>query len=70
MVRVNKKDLPWWQRLLVTLKIWQPPHRTKHHELRDLPAPAPAPITGAHGNRVDSTTRSRLVPQRHDDTQG
>lgn len=67
MVRINKKDLPWWQRLLITMKIYNPPHRTKHHELRDLPAPTPAPVTGAHGNRVVSSERPRLVPQRKDE---
>lgn len=66
MVRVTKKDLKWWQRPLVTLKIWQPPHRTLHHQLRDKPAPPPPPVTGAHGNRVVSADRPRLVPQRED----
>lgn len=64
MARIAKKDLPWWQRLLVTAKVWAPPHRTRHHELRDMPAPPPPPVTGAHGNRVDATERPRLVPQR------
>lgn len=66
MARIAKKDLPWWQRLLVTAKVWTPPHRTRHHELRDLPAPTPPPVTGAYGNTVVTGGTGRLVPQRKD----
>lgn len=62
----TRQDLAWWQKLLVFLKMWRPPHRTLHHELRDAEPPKMPPVTGAHGNRVDLTTRRRLVPQRAD----
>lgn len=57
------RDLTWWQQLLVKIKLWQPPHRTLHHTLRDLPAPPPPPVTGAYGNRVVREPKKRLVPQ-------
>lgn len=60
----SDRRLAWWQKILVALKIWAPPHRTRHHELRDMPRPTPPPVTGAHGNRVVSPDRPRLVPQR------
>lgn len=62
----TRQDLAWWQKLLVTLKLWRPTYVTKHTRLRDLPAPVPPPVTGAYGNRVDSTKRRRLVPQSSD----
>lgn len=62
----TQQDLAWWQKLLVALKLWRPTYITKHHHLRDLEAPTPPPVTGAHGNRVDSTKRRRLVPQAGD----
>ncbi len=60
------RNLEWWQKLLVALKLWQPPHRTKHHEVRDMERPVPPPVTGAYGNTVVSKDRPRLVPQRDD----
>lgn len=66
MVTRPEQNLTWWQKLLVKAKIWQPPHRTLHHVIRDMERPAPPPVTGAYGNRVD-TTKRRLVPQRNDD---
>lgn len=62
----TRQDLAWWQKLLVFLKLWRPTYITHHHEVRDLPAPVPPPVTGAYGNRVDTSTRRRLVPQRED----
>lgn len=62
----TRQDLAWWQKLLVAMNLWRPPHRTLHHEVRDMPRPVPPPVTGAHGNRVVSTSRRRLVPQRDD----
>lgn len=62
----TRQDLAWWQKLLVTAKLWRPPHRTLHHELRDMERPVPPPVTGAHGNRVVTATRRRLVPQSDD----
>lgn len=66
MPRPDTTGLPWWQKLLVALKIWYPRHRTVHHELRDLERPTPPPVTGAYGNRVVTAERQRLVPQRDD----
>lgn len=63
----TRSDLAWWQKLLVTFKLWRPPHRTLHHEVRDMERPPVPPVTGAHGNRLDVTRRRRLVPQRGDD---
>ncbi len=60
------RNLEWWQKLLVALKLWQPPHRTKHHEVRDMERPVPPPVTGDYGNRVVTSERPRLVPQRAD----
>jgi hypothetical protein len=60
-------DLAWWQKPLVALKLWRPPHRTQHHERKVMERPAVPPVTGAHGNRIDLRTRRRLVPQRQDD---
>lgn len=61
-------DMPWWQKLLMLLKIWRPPHRTRHHDVREMPAPEPPPVTGAYGNEVVSDTPKRRVPQRKDVT--
>lgn len=47
-------------------EIWQPPHRTLHHVIRDMERPVPPPVTGAYGNRVE-TKKRRLVPQRGDE---
>lgn len=62
----GKSELAWWQRLLVMLKVWQPPHRTLHHKVREMERPAPPPVTGAYGNLVVTPPRPRLVPQRDD----
>lgn len=66
MPRPPQPDLLWWQKALVMAKVWRPPHRTMHHVVRDLPRPPVPPVTGAHGNRVVSQERPRLVPQRKD----
>lgn len=66
MARHRNADLVWWQKILVALKLWRPPHRTLHHELRDLPPPPVPPVTGAYGNEVVTAERPRLVPQRDD----
>lgn len=65
--RPDTTGLPWWQKLLVALKLWYPPHKTLHHQLRDMPAPEPPPVTGAYGNRVVTAERRRIVPQRDDE---
>lgn len=65
MVTRPERNLTWWQKLLVKAKIWQPPHRTLHHVIRDMERPVPPPVTGAYGNRVE-TKKRRLVPQRGD----
>lgn len=62
----GSSELAWWQRLLMMLKVWRPPHRTLHHKVRDMPRPAPPPVTGAYGNTVVTPQRPRLVPQRDD----
>ena len=62
----TRQDLAWWQKLLVFIKLWRPPHRTMHHEVKDMERPVLPPVTGAHGNRVDTRVRRSLVPQRHD----
>ncbi len=59
-------DLAWWQKLLVKAKVWEPPHRTMHHVVRDMERPVPPPVTGAYGNKVVSPDRPRRVPQRDD----
>lgn len=66
MVTRPKQEFAWWQKALIKAKIWQPPHRTLHHVVRDMERPVPPPVTGAHGNRLVTATR-RLVPQRGDD---
>ncbi|HKJ10973.1 MAG TPA: hypothetical protein VJ976_01145 [Ornithinimicrobium sp.] len=60
-------DMPWWQKLLMALKVWRPPHRTKHHDVKNMPRPEPPPVTGAYGNEVVSKPQRR-VPQRKDAT--
>lgn len=62
----STQDLAWWQKLLIALKLWRPPHRTEHHEKKELERPEMPPVTGAYGNRVVTATRRRLVPQRAD----
>lgn len=59
-------DLVWWQKLLAKAKIYQPPHQTLHHEVRDMERPVPPPVTGAYGNEIVQPTKPRLVPQRED----
>lgn len=59
-------DMEWWQKVLYVLKVWRPAHRTKHHELRDMPRPEAPPVTGAYGNTVVNDGPSRRVPQRKD----
>lgn len=59
-------DLALWQKALVRLKLWRPPHRTNHHAVREMERPTPPPVTGAHGNRVDLRARTRSVPQSRD----
>ncbi len=61
-----RQDLAWWQKLLMALNLWRPTYRTLHDEMREMERPAPPPVTGAHGNRLDLTTRRRLVPQSGD----
>lgn len=61
-----RQDLAWWQKLLVTLKIWRPQYRTLHHELRDAERPPVPTVTGAYGNKVDLSNRRSRVPQRGD----
>lgn len=61
-----EQDFAWWQKLLIKAKIWQPPHLTMHHVVRDMERPVPPPVTGAYGNEVVTATRPRLVPQRND----
>lgn len=67
MVTRPEQEFAWWQKALIKAKIWQPPHRTLHHVVRDMERPVPPPVTGAYGNRVVSAPRRRLVPQRGDD---
>ncbi len=62
----EKPELQWWQKILVALKVWRPPHRTKHHEVRDMPRPEAPPVTGAYGNTVVQDGPTRRVPQRGD----
>lgn len=62
----TRQDLAWWQKLLVFLKLWRPTHLTHHHAVREMERPAAPTVTGAYGNRVDLSTRRRLVPQRGD----
>lgn len=62
----TRQDLAWWQKLLVATKLWRPTYRTLHHDLKEMERPVPPPVTGAYGNRVDLSTRRRLVPQRED----
>jgi len=62
----KQPELSRGQRVLVALKLWQPPHRTLHHTVRDMKPPVPPPVTGAHGNRLVTADRPRLVPQ-HDE---
>lgn len=64
MARPPSPELAWWQRLLVRLKLWRPPHRTLHHVVRDMEPPVHPPVTGAYGNTVVSPPRPRKVPQR------
>lgn len=59
-------NLVWWQKLLVHAKVWQPAHRTMHHQMRDLERPVPPPVTGAYGNEIVQPSKPRLVPQRED----
>lgn len=63
----TRQDLAWWQKLLVFLKLWRPAHRTMHHETKEMERPVPPPVTGNHGNRLDTRVRRSLVPQRTDD---
>lgn len=60
------RTLTWWQKLLVAIKVWEPPHRTLHHEVRDMERPVPPPVTGAYGNTVVTPPPPRRVPQRGD----
>ncbi|WP_131105322.1 hypothetical protein [Ornithinimicrobium sufpigmenti] len=62
----TRQDLAWWQKPLVFLKLWRPPHRTKHHEVRDMERPPVPPVTGNHGNLIDTRVRRSRVPQRSD----
>lgn len=62
----DNADLVLWQKVLLRLKLWRPPHRTKHHEALRAERPTPPPVTGAHGNRVDLRARTRSVPQSRD----
>lgn len=62
----GQPQLQWWQKALVDLKIWRPPHRTMHHEVRDMPRPPAPPVTGAYGNTVVNDSPGRRVPQRKD----
>lgn len=62
----TRQDLAWWQKLLVFLKLWRPAHRTLHHEQKELERPVMPPVTGAHGNMVDTRVRRSRVPQRSD----
>jgi hypothetical protein len=64
VARPDTTGRPWWQKLLVALKLWYPAHRTLHHEVRDMKRPTPPPVTGAYGNRIVTSDRPRLVPQR------
>lgn len=61
-----EQEFAWWQKLLIKAKIWQPPHLTMHHVVRDMERPVPPPVTGAYGNKVITAERPRLVPQRND----
>ncbi|USQ75381.1 hypothetical protein [Ornithinimicrobium cryptoxanthini] len=67
MVTRPEQEYAWWQKALIKAKIWQPPHRTLHHVVRDMERPVPPPVTGAYGNRIVTATRRRLVPQHGDD---
>lgn len=64
----SQQDLAWWQKLLIAMKLWRPPHRTDHHVKQEMERPVMPPVTGAYGNRVVTGTRRRLVPQRGDST--
>lgn len=66
-MRPEQQELAWWQKALVKAKVWRPPHRTMHHVARDMERPVPPPVTGAHGNKVVTASRPRLVPQRDTD---
>ncbi len=66
MQRPAGPELAWWQKILVAMKVWRPPHRTKHHEVKAMERPVPPPVTGAYGNTVVSPQRPRRVPQRED----
>ncbi|MBA2695732.1 MAG: hypothetical protein H0U62_07800 [Actinobacteria bacterium] len=59
-------ELAWWQKGLVALKIWRPPHRTMHHVTKEMERPTPPPVTGAYGNIVVRPQQPRRVPQRED----
>ncbi|MFK5584414.1 MULTISPECIES: hypothetical protein [unclassified Serinicoccus] len=63
----STQDLAWWQKLLVAAQLWRPPHRTDHHEKKEMERPPMPPVSGAYGNKVVAETRRRLVPQRGDD---
>lgn len=62
----GQPELQWWQKALVALKVWRPPHRTQHHVARDMPRPEAPPVTGAYGNTVVQDGAKRRVPQRKD----
>ncbi|MBW8171706.1 hypothetical protein K0651_01400 [Ornithinimicrobium sp. Arc0846-15] len=66
MSNSDNREFAWWQKALIALKIWTPPHITNHHHAKEMERPAPPPVTGAYGNEVVTGQRPRLVPQRKD----
>ncbi len=66
LTRPPDPELAWWQKALVAAKVWRPPHRTLHHQMKQAERPVPPPVTGAYGNTVVREQGPRLVPQRED----